>query len=208
MKHRKAKKFAHQPELRLVGKRDTQALAACFANQGPVLSPLLAPIQDARASIDALMSDTARAFVEQLLVVSAQEAAGPKHPGKRTGGMRWHGTQRGRIALAERRLTVPAATRPAYVRSRQSGFSSTATTAWPRATRATVPHPIARPDLENGVTAIEKGSHPRIVAVAREGRGVAAPFLRVPPAAAGQRLQRLARRARLAGYRPFRTIRV
>lgn len=106
MKNRKAKKSAHQPTLRRVGKRDTEALAACFADQGQVLLPLLELVQDARASIDALMNDAARTFVEQLLVCSAQDIAGTKHPGKRTLDIRWHGTQPGRITLAERKLAV------------------------------------------------------------------------------------------------------
>lgn len=106
MKHRKAKRSVHQPAFKLVGKRDTQALAACFADQGQVLLPLLELVQDAKASIDELMSDAARTFVEQLLVCSAEEIAGNKHPGKRLGAIRWHGTQPGRITLAERRLSV------------------------------------------------------------------------------------------------------
>ncbi len=31
---------------------------------------------------------------------------GGRHPGKRTGEIRWHGSQRGRITLAERKLAV------------------------------------------------------------------------------------------------------
>ena len=50
MKHRKAKKSFHQPKPRLVGKRDTRALAACFADQGQGLLPLFDRVQDARAS--------------------------------------------------------------------------------------------------------------------------------------------------------------
>ena len=106
MKHRKAKRSTHQPTFKLIAKHDTQRLAACFAEQEQVLVPLLALIEDAKASIDELMSDTARAFVEQLLIVSAQEVAGWKHPGKRTGEIRWHGTQSGRIVLAERKLRL------------------------------------------------------------------------------------------------------
>lgn len=106
MKHRNAKSSAHQPTFKLLGKHDAQALAACFADQGQVLLPLLELVQDAKASIDELMSDAARTFVEQLLVCSAQEVAGMKHRGKRTGDIRWHGAQRGRITLAERKLAV------------------------------------------------------------------------------------------------------
>lgn len=39
------------------------------------------------------MSDTAWAFVEQLLVVSAQEVASVEHPGKQPSEIRWHGIQ-------------------------------------------------------------------------------------------------------------------
>lgn len=106
MKHRNAKTPTDQRERRFVGKHDTRALAACFADQGHVLLPLLALVQDARASIDELMNDAARMFVEQLLVCSAEEIAGPKHPGKRAGDVRWHGTQQGRIALTERKLAI------------------------------------------------------------------------------------------------------
>ena len=80
MKHRKAKTPAHQPTPKRIAKHDTQRLAACFAEQEQVLVPLLALIEDAKASIDELMSDTARAFVEQRLIVSAQEVAGKEAP--------------------------------------------------------------------------------------------------------------------------------
>ena len=106
MKYRKAKQSSHQSNPKLVDKQDRQALAACFADQGQVLLPLLELVQDARASIDELMSDAGRHFVEQLLVLSAQEVAGRKHPGKHEGPVRWHGTQPGRITLAERKLAI------------------------------------------------------------------------------------------------------
>lgn len=106
MKYRKAKQSSHQSNLRLVAKHDKPGLAACFANREPVLLPLLALVEDAKASIDDLMSDAARHFVEQLLVLSAQELAGVRHPGKHTSEIRWHGAQSGRITLAERKLRV------------------------------------------------------------------------------------------------------
>ena len=104
MPYRKAKQSSHQSNLGLVARQDRTGLAACFAGQEHALLPLLELVQDAKASIDDLMSDAARAFVEQLLVISAREVAGARHAGRHTGGIRWHGTQRGRIALAERKL--------------------------------------------------------------------------------------------------------
>jgi transposase-like protein len=128
MTHRKAKTSARQSTLHLIAKQDRQALAACFADQGPALLPLLELVQDAKASIDELMADAARTFVEQLLVLSAAEVAGAKHPGKHAGAVRWHGTQPGRITLAERKLSLKRprlrsaqgeVTIPAYQRLRE-----------------------------------------------------------------------------------------
>jgi putative transposase len=106
MKDRKAKGVSREGPLKIVGRGEEQALRGYFAEQGQVLLPLLELVQDTRASIDELMSDAARTFVEQLLVLSAQEVAGVKQPGKDHGEIRWHGSQAGRIVLAERQLAV------------------------------------------------------------------------------------------------------
>jgi len=90
----------------VIGRTDRAALQRYFAGQGEVLLPMLELIEDAQASIDELMSDAARTFVEQLLVLSAIELAGERRPGKARGEVRWHGSQCGRIVLAERKLHV------------------------------------------------------------------------------------------------------
>lgn len=106
MKDRKGKSVGKEGRLQIVGRREEQALRGYFAEQGQVLLPLLELVQDARASIDELMNEAARTFVEQLLEMSAQEVAGRRHPGKAQGEVRWHGSQMGRIVLAERKLAV------------------------------------------------------------------------------------------------------
>ncbi len=106
MKNRRVKSAGKKARLRVVSRIDPQALRACFAGQETLLAPLLTLVQDARASIDELVNETACGFVEQLLVLSAQEVAGDKRPGRAHGEVRWHGTQPGRIALAERKLSV------------------------------------------------------------------------------------------------------
>lgn len=83
-----------------------EELRAALAGQGQALLPMLELIENAQASIDELMDDAARTLVEQLLVISAQERAGAKHRGRAGGEIGWHGTQRGRVELAERGLTV------------------------------------------------------------------------------------------------------
>ncbi len=107
MKDRTGNTAGRKPRLALVGQDDVaSAVRAAFADQGQVLLPMLELIESARTSIDELMSEAARGFVEQLLVLSAQEVAGRKHPGRRLGEVLWHGSQPGRVVLAERKLAV------------------------------------------------------------------------------------------------------
>jgi transposase-like protein len=106
MKDRKGKAVGKKGALRIVGRREEEALRGYFAEQGQVLLPLLELVEDARASIDELMNEAARSFVEQLLEISAQEVAGARQPGRARGEVRWHGSQTGRIVLAERKLSV------------------------------------------------------------------------------------------------------
>jgi len=107
MKNRTRKTACREAKLAVVGREDASgALRACFAEHDQVLLPMLELVANARASIDELMSEAARGLVEQLLVLSAQETAGAKHPGRRAGEIVWHGSQPGRIVLAERKLAV------------------------------------------------------------------------------------------------------
>jgi putative transposase len=106
MKDRTGNQAVKKAELTVVSRGEEQALRACFVDREQLLLPMLELIEDAHASIDELMSEAARGFVEQLLVLSAQEVAGAKHPGRRAGEVGWHGTQAGRIVLAERKLKV------------------------------------------------------------------------------------------------------
>lgn len=118
MKDRKVKSVSKEGALKIVGRSEEQALRGYFAEQGQVLLPMLELVQDARASIDELMSEAAKTFVEQLLVLSAQEIAGSKQQGKDHGEIRWHGSQAGRIVLAERKLAI---TRPRLRRKGPAG---------------------------------------------------------------------------------------
>lgn len=107
MKDRTGNTADRKPRLALVGQMDVAgAVRAAFADREQVLLPILELVENARASIDELMNGAARGFVEQLLVLSAQEVAGAKHPGRRMGEVHWPGSQPGRVVLAEWKLTV------------------------------------------------------------------------------------------------------
>lgn len=134
MQDRKGKKVGKIGALKVVAREQEAALRACFAEGGQHLLPLLELVRDAKASVDELMMGAACRFVEQLLIISAQEVAGVKHPGRKGGEVRWHGSQPGRIALAERKLAIerPRLRRrdggevavPAYARLAQGNLGS------------------------------------------------------------------------------------
>ena len=68
--------------------------------------PLLSMIGQAKLSIEDLLGQLSRQFVEQLLVMAAESVAGPKHPGRSAGPVRWHGSQGGTINLGKSKLRV------------------------------------------------------------------------------------------------------
>jgi hypothetical protein len=106
MQDRKGKKVGSKGALKVVARQDEDGLRAYFSEGGQHLLPLLELVRDAKASVDELMMGAAKQFIEQLLFISAQEVTGAKHPGKKGTDVRWHGSQKGRIAMAERKLAI------------------------------------------------------------------------------------------------------
>jgi putative transposase len=68
--------------------------------------PMLEMIGRAQLSIDDLLGQLSRQFIEQLLVLSAESVAGCKHPGRQAGDVRWHGSQGGVVAIGQAKLRV------------------------------------------------------------------------------------------------------
>jgi len=108
---------------------DSQALAQFLQKEGQLLLPMVELIEQAQLAVDELIDVTGRATLEAVLALSAQGVAGPKHPGKAAGDIRWHGRQGGVVPLSERqvRVTKPRLRRkgggevevPAYAAIRQ-----------------------------------------------------------------------------------------
>src|SRR5262245_12780614 len=88
------------------GKKGAQAVGEALAAHGQALLLMLELIEPAQVTIDEWMGEAARALIEQLLQLSAQEVAGVKHQGRAAVAIGWHGMQHGRIALAERKLRI------------------------------------------------------------------------------------------------------
>ena len=90
--------------------RDAQSAAATleqFAKaNGQLLLPLVELITQARVAVDEVIGAVGRQTIETILMLSAQQVAGERTPGRASGEIRWHGSQSGRVMLADRQLKV------------------------------------------------------------------------------------------------------
>ncbi len=94
---------------RIVGKAQAQQDVLSFVTQPEHALPLVGMLAQAQFSIEDLLGQISKGFIEQLLVLSAQQVAGAKHPGRHVGDVRWHGTQAGQVNIGKAKLKV---TRP------------------------------------------------------------------------------------------------
>ena len=88
------------------GKPSPRRLAEFFSRNGQVLLPMVELIEQSRLAVDELIDVAGRATIEAVLELSACQVAGPRTPGRRRAEVGWHGRQRGRVCLKERKLGV------------------------------------------------------------------------------------------------------
>jgi transposase-like protein len=93
-------------DYQIADRRDSRALAEFLQKEGQLLLPMVNLIETAQGAIDEVIDVVGRATIEAVLRLSAQEVAGPKHPGKGQGAVRWHGQQTGVVPLSNRKLRV------------------------------------------------------------------------------------------------------
>src|SRR6478752_7123873 len=77
----------------------------CQAN-GQILLPIVDMIQSASQVVDSVVHEIGVKTLELILALSAEQVAGPRTPGKASGEIRHHGSQLGRIQLADRKVRV------------------------------------------------------------------------------------------------------
>lgn len=88
-------------------KLDSRHLAEFLSQEGQLLLPLLDLVTQGQRAIDEVIDVMGRATIEAILKMSAEEVAGKRQQGKASDRpFYWHGTQAGRVALAERQLRV------------------------------------------------------------------------------------------------------
>ena len=73
---------------------------------GQILLPLVELVTQARVAVDEVIDRIGRQTIETILTLSAEQVAGPRTPGKSSGDIRWHGSQNGRVSLADRQIKV------------------------------------------------------------------------------------------------------
>ena len=87
-------------------KNDSRKLAQFLSQDGQGLLPMVELLCQAEMAVDQIIDVAGRATIEAVLTLSAQQVAGPKHPGKAGGDITWYGRQKTTVPLAERKLRV------------------------------------------------------------------------------------------------------
>ncbi len=94
-------------DYQIADRKDSRALARFLSGEGQMLLPMLELIEQAEMAVDERIDVAGRATIEAVLTLSAQELAGPKHPGKKAeGAIGWHGEQKGVVNLGERKVRI------------------------------------------------------------------------------------------------------
>jgi transposase-like protein len=90
----------------IANKTDSRKIAEFLSKDGQLLLPFLDLICNTEQAVDELIDVAGRGAIEAVLLLSAQQLAGTKQPGKCKGDITWHGRQGGVVSLAERKLRI------------------------------------------------------------------------------------------------------
>lgn len=96
----------HKTDYQIISKNDSKKLTQFLCQEGQFLLPMVDLISQAEMAVDQIIEVAGRATIEAVLTLSAQQVAGPKHPGKKAGDITWYGQQKTVIPLSERKLRV------------------------------------------------------------------------------------------------------
>lgn len=77
----------------------------CQSN-GQVLLPIVNLIQSASEVVENVIHEIQIHTLETIFILSAEQIAGTRTPGKSSGEIRWHGSQPGKIKMADREVKV------------------------------------------------------------------------------------------------------
>jgi len=91
---------------KIASKNDSRKIAEFLSKDGQLLLPFLELVCNTEQAVDELIDIVGKAAIEAILLLSAQQIAGPKQPGKAHGKISWYGRQHGVVSLSERKLRV------------------------------------------------------------------------------------------------------
>ena len=87
--------------------RESAAIIEQFCRaHGQILLPILNLIENASQVVESVIHEIGHQTLEQILMLSAEQVAGARTPGKASGDIRYHGSQAGRVMLADREVKV------------------------------------------------------------------------------------------------------
>jgi putative transposase len=94
------------PVYQIAGRKDTKAVSEYLAQNAQLLLPMVELISEAQMAVEEFIDVLGRASLEAVLLLSAEQVAGPRHQGKAGGEIRRHGTQRGTVCLSTQKVHV------------------------------------------------------------------------------------------------------
>lgn len=77
-----------------------------FQSNGQILLPIVNLIESASQVVETVLHEIQVHSLEAILVLSAEQLAGARTPGKASGDIRHHGSQAGRVQLADRKVKL------------------------------------------------------------------------------------------------------
>ena len=87
--------------------RESAAVIEQFCQtNGQILLPIVDLIQNASQVVEHVIHEIGHQMLEQILVLSAEQVAGARTPGRAKGDIRYHGSQAGCVQLADRKMKV------------------------------------------------------------------------------------------------------
>ena len=85
---------------------DRRKIAEYLRQDGQLLLPLLELICNTENALDEVIDLVGRGAIEAILMLSAEQIAGQKQPGKARDDICWHGRQMGVVSLSDRKVRV------------------------------------------------------------------------------------------------------
>jgi putative transposase len=93
-------------EYQITSRKGNAALRQFLAKQGAALLPMVELIEAGKLAVEELVGQLGKAALEAVLAISAEQVAGPAHPGRPGGAIRRHGEQGGVVTLGGQKVRV------------------------------------------------------------------------------------------------------